>query len=93
MARLETPIYNFTAYQLRLSLLDESCRISDDGAQRFYKQRRLNDTGFSGNEQLPSESKLDLDELCRSNLKYLHHEEQVPDPVPLFQTSDLSLDT
>ena len=56
VAQLETPIYNFTAYQLRLSLLDEGCRISNDDAQGFYKQRRLNDTGFSGDEheQLPS---------------------------------------
>ena len=57
MARREAPIYNFTANQLWLSLLDESCRISNDGAQRFYRQRRLNDIryyGFSGDEQLPS---------------------------------------
>ena len=53
-----TPL-NVTAYQLRLSLLSESCRISDDDTQRFYNQRRQNDTrynGFSGDEQLPSKS-------------------------------------
>ena len=53
-----TPL-NVTAYQLRLSLLGESCRTSDAGAQRFYKQRRQNDTryyGFSGGKQLPSKS-------------------------------------
>ena len=57
-----TPL-NVTAYQLRLSLLSESCRISDDDAQRFYKQRRQNDTrynGFSGDEQLPSKSLINV---------------------------------
>ena len=59
VARVEPPVYNVTANQLRWSLVIESCRISDDDAQRFYKQRRQNDTrykGFSGDEQLPSKS-------------------------------------
>ena len=88
MARLEPPV---TDYQLRLSLIDESCRISDDDAQRFYKQRRQNDTrynGFSGDEQLPSKSiKLQI----MHALSFAHcykilaqHEEQVPDRSKLL---------
>ena len=85
-----TPL-NVTAYQLRSSLLSESCRISDDDAQRFYKQRRQNDTrynGFSGDEQLPSKSiKLQI----MHALSFAHcykilaqHEEQVPDRSKLL---------